>query len=73
MLSRLVMTFLPRGKHLSISWLQSPSAVIVIKGDFPHSPVVRTDALTAGAPGSVLGEGTKVLQAVQWLDEKGQR
>ena len=29
MLSRLVITFLPRGKHLSISWLQSPSAVIL--------------------------------------------
>ena len=28
MLSRLVMTFLPRSKHLLISWLQSPSAVI---------------------------------------------
>ena len=28
MLSRLVMTFLPRNKHLLISWLQSPSAVI---------------------------------------------
>ena len=28
MLSRLVITFLPRGKHLLISWLQSPSAVI---------------------------------------------
>ena len=29
MLSRLVTTFLPRGKHLLISWLQSPSAVIL--------------------------------------------
>ena len=29
MLSRLVITFLPRSKHLSISWLQSPSAVIL--------------------------------------------
>ena len=28
MLSRLVITFLPRSKHLFISWLQSPSAVI---------------------------------------------
>ena len=28
MLSRLVITFLPKGKHLLISWLQSPSAVI---------------------------------------------
>ena len=29
MLSRLVITFLPRGKCLLISWLQSPSAVIL--------------------------------------------
>ena len=28
MLSRLVITFLPKSKHLLISWLQSPSAVI---------------------------------------------
>ena len=45
MLSRLVTTFLPRSKRLLISWLQSPSAVILeprkIKSDtvsplFPH-------------------------------------
>jgi len=43
-LSRLVITFLPRSKRLLISWLQSPSAVILephkIKSDtvstFPH-------------------------------------
>ena len=29
MLSRLVITFLPRSKHLLISWLQSPSGVIL--------------------------------------------
>ena len=29
MLSRFVTTFLPRSKHLLISWLQSPSAVIL--------------------------------------------
>ena len=29
MLSRLVITFLPRSKHLLISWLQSPSEVIL--------------------------------------------
>ena len=28
-LSKLVITFLPRSKHLLISWLQSPSAVIL--------------------------------------------
>ena len=29
MLSRFVITFLPRNKRLSVSWLQSPSAVIL--------------------------------------------
>ena len=29
MLSRLIITFLPRSKHLLIPWLQSPSAVIL--------------------------------------------
>ena len=29
MLSMLVITFLPRSKHLLLSWLQSPSAVIL--------------------------------------------
>ena len=37
MLSRLVITLLPRSKHLFISWLQPPSAVIlepkIIKSD----------------------------------------
>ena len=40
MLSRLVVTFLLRSKSLLISWLQSPSAVILeprkIKTPFPH-------------------------------------
>ena len=34
MLSRLVITFLPRSKHLLISWLQSPSAVILERVSF---------------------------------------
>ena len=29
MLSRLVIAFLPRSKHLLISWLQSPTALIL--------------------------------------------
>ena len=36
MLSRLVIAFLPRSKHLLISWLQSPSAVILDYGTRPH-------------------------------------
>ena len=45
MLSRLVITFLPRSKRLLISWLQSPSAVIwgpkKLKSDtlYPVSPM----------------------------------
>ena len=42
MLSRLVITFLPRSKHLLISWLQSPSSVILEPKQsltqFPLSP-----------------------------------
>ena len=30
MLSRFVIAFLPRSKHILISWLQSPSAVILL-------------------------------------------
>ena len=53
MLSRLVITFLPRSKHLLISWLQPPSAVILeppkIKSTVSPSishEVMRPDAMT---------------------------
>ena len=39
MLSRLVITFLPRGKRLLISWLQSPSAVILEPRKIKSVPV----------------------------------
>ena len=39
MLSRLVITFLPRSKHLVISWLQSPSAVILEPKKFKSATV----------------------------------
>ena len=44
MLSRLVITFLPRSKRLLISWLQSPSAVIlepkkIVKNGFHCFPI----------------------------------
>ena len=51
MLSRLVITFLPRSKHLLISWLQSPSAVILepkrIKSDtvYTVSPSISHEAM----------------------------
>ena len=40
MLSRLVVTFLPRSKHLLISWLKSPSAVIL------EPPKIRSDTVS---------------------------
>ena len=39
MLSRLVITFLPRSERLLISWLQSPSAVIDQQSVHPGTPV----------------------------------
>ena len=40
MVSRLVITFLPRSKHLLISWLQSPSAVIL------EPPKIKSDTVS---------------------------
>ena len=37
MLSRLVIAFLPRSKHLLLSWLQSPSALIL---EPPHKKIL---------------------------------
>ena len=45
MLSRLVITFLPRSKHLLISWLQSPSAVILEPIYFPSRTIKMFKAL----------------------------
>ena len=42
MLTRLVITFLPRSKHLLISWLQSPSAVILEPSPKIQSATVST-------------------------------
>ena len=47
MLSRLVITFLPRSKHPFISWLQSPSAVILEHPPPPMSATVSTVSLFA--------------------------
>ena len=40
MLSRLIITFLPRSKYLLISWLQSPSAVIL------EPPKINSDTVS---------------------------
>ena len=44
MLSRLVITFLLRSKHLLISWLQSPSAVIL------EPPKIKSDTVSTVSP-----------------------
>ena len=44
MLSRLVITFLPRSKCLLISWLQSPSAVIL------EPPQIKSDTVSTVSP-----------------------
>ena len=54
MLSRLVITFLPRNKRLLISWLQSPSAVILVKSEskVAQSCLTLCDAMDCSLPGS---------------------
>ena len=44
MLSRLVTTFLPRSKRLLITWLQSPSAVIL------EPPKIKSDTVSTVSP-----------------------
>ena len=44
MLSRLVINFLPRSKRLLISWLQSPSAVIL------EPPKIKCDTVSTVFP-----------------------
>ena len=46
MLSRLFITFLPRSKRLLISWLQSPSAVIL------EPPKIKSDTISTISPSS---------------------
>ena len=49
MLSRLVLTFLPRSKRLLISWLKSPSAVIL------EPPKIKSDTVATVSPSSSHG------------------
>ena len=58
MLSRLVITFLPRSKHLLISWLQSSSAVIL------EPPKLKSDTFSTVSPSishEVMGQDTIIL------------
>ena len=58
MLSRLVITFLPRSKHLLISWLQSPSAVIL------EPPKIKSVTVSTVSPSiyqELMGPGAMIL------------
>ena len=62
MLSRLVKTFLPRIKRLLISWLQSPSAVIL------EPPKIKSDTVSTVSPSichEVMGPDGMIL--VFWM------
>ena len=55
MLSRLVITFLPRSKHLLISWLQSPSAVIL------EPQKIKSDTVSPSISHEVMGPDATIL------------
>ena len=62
MLSRLVIAFLPRSKHLLISWLQSPSAVIL------EPPKIKSLTVSIVSPSichEVMGRDAMIL--VSWM------
>ena len=57
-LSRLVITFLPRSKYLLISWLQSPSAVIL------EPPKIKSATVSSVSPSichEVMGPDVMIL------------
>ena len=54
MLSRLVITFLPRSKRLLISWLQSPSAVIL------EPPKIKSDTVSSSISHEVMVTDLKI-------------
>ena len=58
MLSKLVITFLPRSKHLLISWLQSPSAVTL------EPPKIKSASVSTVSPSiclEVMGPDAMIL------------
>ena len=63
MLSRLVITFLPRSKRLLISWLQSPSAVIL------EPPKIKSETVSTVSP-SISHEVMGLLMKVKEESEK---
>ena len=58
MLSRLVITFLPRSKHLFISWLQSPSAVIL---EPPKIKSATVSTVSSSISHEVMGPDAMIL------------
>ena len=58
MLSRLVIAFLPRRKHILISWLQSPSAVIL---DPPKIKSVTVSTVSPSIYYEVMGPDATIL------------
>ena len=58
MLSRLVVTFLPKSKHLLISWLQSLPAVIL---EFKKIKAVTVSIVSVSVCHEVMGPGTLIL------------
>ena len=58
MLSRLIIAFLPRSKHLLISWLQAPSAVI-LESPLKKSDTVSTVSLSISH--DVMGPDSRIL------------
>ena len=59
MLSRLVITFLPRSKRLLISWLQSPSAVIL------EPPKIKSGTVSTVSPSISPGVIGRVAYTVE--------
>ena len=57
MLSRFVITFLPRSKSLLISWLQSPSAVILE----PKKKSVMVSIVSPSIYHEVMGQDARIL------------
>ena len=62
MLSRFVIAFLPRSKHLLISWLQSPSAVI---WEPPKIKSVTVSIVSSSICHEVMGSDATIL--VFWM------
>ena len=61
MLSRLVITLLPRSKRLLISWLQSPSAVIL------EPQKTKSDTVSTVSPSIYEMMGPNVMILVFWM------